>query len=145
MSCRLEGPRFDAGKVDTSGREARQAEGIRGQSINRRRLNGVEKAARMREANAASSSDRPEAADLQASLGATGKSLDDALIDFIMPRIPDPAILRRSVSILQHCVTNLVPDLEGGEQLKNLALTLMQDEIERHRELLGRLEGGIET
>lgn len=146
MSRRLEGPRFDAGRVDTSGREAQQAEGVRGQAINRRRLNGVNKAAaRAREADAPSSSDRAASADFQSSSGAAGKSLDDALIDFVMPRIPEPAILRRSVSILQHCVTHLVPDLEGGEQLKSLARTLMQDEIERHRELLGRLQGGIET
>ena len=143
MNRRLEGPGLDAGRLDTSGREAQQADGARGQTINRRRLNNVEKAAaRTREANGAA---RSETADFQPPSGSTGKSLDDALIDFIMPRIPDPAILRRSASILQHCVTDLVPDLEGGEQLKNLARTLMQDEIERHRELLGRLQGGIET
>jgi hypothetical protein len=146
MNRRLEGPRLDAGRVDTSGREAQHAEGMRGQAINRRRLNGVDKAAgRTQEANAASQSDRPQTADFHYASGASGKSLDDALIDFVMPRIPEPAILRRSVSILQHCVTQLVPGLEGGEQLKSLAKTLMQDEIERHRELLDRLQGGIET
>jgi hypothetical protein len=146
MNRRLEGPGLDAGRLDTSGREAQQVDGARGQAINRRRLNNVEKAAaRTRETNGAARSERPETADFQPPSGSSGKSLDDALIDFIMPRIPDPAILRRSVSILQHCVTDLVPDLEGGEQLKNLARTLMQDEIERHRELLGRLQGGIET
>jgi hypothetical protein len=146
MNRRLEGPRFDAAWVDTSGRAAQQAEGVRGQPINRRRLNGVDKAAaRAGEASSASRSDRSEAADFQSSSVATGKSLDDALIDFVMPRIPEPAILRRSVSILQHCVTHLVPDLEGGEHIKSLARTLIQDEIERHRELLGRLQGGVET
>jgi hypothetical protein len=116
------------------------------QAINRRRLNGIGKTAnRSQEASAASQSDRPEGADFQYSSDATGKSLDDALIDFVMPRIPEPAILRRSVFILQNCITDLVPSLEGGEQLKSLARTLMEDEIERHRELLGRLQGGIET
>lgn len=146
MTRRVEGSGLDAARVDTSGREAQQAEGFRGQAINRRRLNGVDKAAgRTREANATSRSDRPETPDFQSSSGSTGKSIDDALIDFVMPRIPEPAILRRSVSILQHCVTELVPGLEGGDQLKSLARTLIKDEIERHRELLSRLQGGIET
>lgn len=146
MSRRLEGPRFDAARLDTSGREAQPAEGVRGQAINRRRLNGIEKAAgRTKEANSASGADHAEAADFQPSSGTAGKSLDEILIEFVMPRIPDPAILHQSVSILQHCVTHLVPSLEGGEQLRTFARTLMHDEIERHRELRGRLQRGIET
>ncbi|WP_395383006.1 hypothetical protein ACHMW4_31160 [Mesorhizobium sp. UC22_110] len=62
-----------------------------------------------------------------------------------MPEIPEPAILRRSVPILHHFITEVVPDLEGGEPLRALARTLMHDEIERHRELLGRLQGGTGT
>lgn len=146
MTRRVEGSRLDTGRVDTSGNEAQQAEGLSQKAINRRRLNGIDKAAgHTRETGAAAQSNRPETADFQSSSNSAGQSVDDALIDFVMPRIPEPAILRRSVSILQHCVTELVPDLDGGDQLKSLAKTLIDDEIERHRELLGRLQGGIET
>ena len=73
------------------------------------------------------------------SAGASGKSLDEILAEFVMPEIPEPAILRRSVPILHHFITEVVPDLDGGEPLRALAKSLMEDEIERHRELLGRL------
>ncbi|MCG7503600.1 hypothetical protein [Mesorhizobium retamae] len=76
------------------------------------------------------------------SAGASGKSLDEILAEFVMPEIPEPAILRRSVPILHHFITEVVPDLDGGEPLRALAKSLMEDEIERHRELLGRLQGG---
>jgi hypothetical protein len=36
----------------------------------------------------------------------------------------------------------MVPDLEGGEQLRTLAVTLMEEEIERHRNLVGRMQEG---
>ncbi|TKT74543.1 hypothetical protein XW59_024145 [Aquamicrobium sp. LC103] len=70
------------------------------------------------------------------------RSINDMLFDFISPDIPDPAILRESASILQHCVTNLVPTLEGGEQLRDFATALMEEEIERHQDLKARLGEG---
>ncbi|MGX5844385.1 hypothetical protein ACWGTI_27080 [Mesorhizobium sp. ArgA1] len=145
MNRRLEGPRFDTARVDSAGREVRQAEGVRGQAINRRRMNGVDKAAnRAQGTKSAAGAEKPETAEFQSSRGPAEQSLDEILINFVMPSIPEPAILRRSVPILQHFVTHLVPDLEGGEQLKTLARTLMEDEIERHRDLLGRMQEGIE-
>ncbi|MER8406655.1 MULTISPECIES: hypothetical protein [unclassified Mesorhizobium] len=143
MNRRLEAARFDTARVDTAGREGRQAEGVRGQAISRRRMNGVDKAAnRAQGTKSAAGAERPETAEFQASQGAAGESLDEILANFVMPNIPEPAILRRSVPILQHLVTHLVPSLEGGEQLKTLARTLMEDEIERHRDLLGRMQEG---
>lgn len=146
MNRRLEGPRFDTARLDSGGREVRQAEGVRGQAINRRRMNGVDKAAsRTQGTKSADGAQKAETAEFHPSQGKAGKSLDEILTEFVMPSIPEPAILRRSVPILQHFVTHLVPDLEGGEQLKTLAKTLMEDEIERHRDLLGRMQEGIET
>ncbi|SFT53994.1 hypothetical protein [Mesorhizobium sp. YR577] len=146
MNRRLEGPRFDTARLDSAGREVRQAQDVRGQAINRRRMNGIDKASsRAQGTKSTASAERPETTEFQPSQGSTGKSLDEILIDFVMPSIPEPAILRRSVSILQHFVTHQVPDLDGGEQLKTLARTLMEDEIERHRNLLGRMQEGIET
>jgi hypothetical protein len=144
VNRRLEGPRFDTARIDTTGREVRQAEGVHGQAINRRRMNGVDKAAsRAQGTRSAAGTQKPETAEFQSSRGTAGESLDEALINFVMPAIPEPAILRRSVPILQHFVAHLVPDLEGGEQLKTLARTLMEDEIERHRDLLARIQEGI--
>jgi hypothetical protein len=146
VNRRLEGPRFDTARIDTTGREVRQAEGVRGQAINRRRMNGVDKAAsRAQGTTSAAGTEKPQNAEFQPSQGTYSESLDEAIINFVMPGIPEPAILRRSVPILQHFVTHLVPGLEGGEQLKTLARTLMEDEIERHRDLLGRIQEGIET
>ncbi|MER8466534.1 hypothetical protein [Mesorhizobium sp. M1396] len=145
MSRRLEGPRFDTARGDTPGREVRQAESVRGQSINRRRMNGVDKASnRAQGTKSAAGTEKTQTAEFQPSPGQAGESLDEILINFVMPSIPEPAIMRRSVPILQHFVADLVPDLEGGEQLKSLARTLMEDEIERHRDLLGRMQEGIE-
>ncbi|WP_246676275.1 MULTISPECIES: hypothetical protein [unclassified Mesorhizobium] len=145
MSRRLEGPRLDSARMETAGRDVHQAEGVRGQTISRRRMNGADKAAKgAAGTKSAAAAERPERAEFQASGEAAGESLDEILSNFVMPAIPEPAILRRSVPILQHFIANLVPDLEGGEQLKTLARTLIEDEIERHRDLLGRLQEGIE-
>ncbi|MDX8515933.1 hypothetical protein [Mesorhizobium captivum] len=147
MSRRLEGPRFDTAAKDTAaGRELRQAEGAHGQAIYRRRMNGIGRTtSRAQGAKSAAGTERPDTAEFQPARDSAGESLDEILVQFVMPAIPEPAILRRSVSILQHFVTQLVPDLDGGEQLKTLARTLMEDEIQRHRDLLGRMQEGIET
>lgn len=144
MTRRLEGPGFGATTPETSS-SARQVVAGRGVAIARRRLDDVVRArGRPQGANEATYSDFPGSDAFRPS-AANGKSLDEMLLDFVMPTVSEPAILRRSVSILQHCVAHLIPDLEGGEQLRSLAEKLMQDEIERHRNLIGRLHGGIET
>ena len=146
MSRRLDGVYFDTARLGTTERVTEQAQGLLGQAIGRRRLHGIDKARTARKSDADAAS-RPDEADAGLLLpgGNPGSSLDEVLLDFVMPRIPDPAILRRSVSILQNCISLLVPNLDGGEQLKTMAATLIQDEIERHRELLNRLQEGIET
>ncbi|MDQ0331340.1 MULTISPECIES: hypothetical protein [Phyllobacteriaceae] len=138
MSRRVDGPRFDA-RPESIGRDA---DASPAQPIERRRLNGINR----RKAKGANSTSGAEGLETEAfngpSAGTGGKSLDEILAEFVMPEIPEPAILRRSVPILHHFITEIVPDLEGGEPLRALARTLMEDEIERHRELLGRLQGG---
>ncbi|RWB60737.1 hypothetical protein [Mesorhizobium sp.] len=147
MNRRLEGPRFDSATKDTAaGRELRQAEGVRGQGIYRRRMNGTGRATnRAQGTKPTAGTEKPDTAEFQTAHGSAGESLDEILTKFVMPAIPEPAILRRCASILRHFVTQQVPDLDGGEQLKALARTLMEDEIERHRDLLGRMQEGIET
>lgn len=144
MNRRLEGPRFDAGRLETTGHQARQAENTRTHAINRQQLKRIRKSADgTQEAASASQANGPDQERSQAAHA--GQSLDEILIDFVMPHLPEQAILRRSVAILQHCVTDLIPTLEGGDQLKGLAQALMDEEIERHRVLLGKLQGGSET
>ena len=80
--------------------------------------------------------------EFQPARNAADLSLDEVLLDFVMPVGAEPGILRRCVPILQRFVADLVPDLEGGEQLRTLAVTLMEEEIERHRNLVGRMQEG---
>ncbi|QPC42958.1 hypothetical protein HW532_09810 [Kaustia mangrovi] len=75
----------------------------------------------------------------------TANSLGEELVDFIMPRIAEPGIFQRSVSILEHLAADVIPRLEGGEELRSLATTLIEDEIGRHQDLLERIHGGLET
>jgi len=147
VNRRLEGPRFDTATKDTAaGRELRQAEGVRGQVIYRRRMNGTDRTTSGAQGTkSAAGTAKPDAAEFHLADGSAGESLDEILVKFVMPAIPEPAILRRSASILQNFVTQQIPDLDGGEQLKALARTLMEDEIQRHRNLLGRMQEGIET
>lgn len=140
MSRRVDGPRFDT-RPESIGRDA-HADAAHAQPIERRRLNGINRA-KAKGSNPASGAEGLETEAFQGPpAGTGGKSLDEILAEFVMPEIPEPAILRRSVPILHHFITEVVPDLEGGEPLRALARTLMEDEIERHRELLGRLQGG---
>lgn len=141
MTRRLEGPRPETARLNTT--EAQYTEAPRAQAVNRRRLKAIGKTAEG--AQGANSSARTDVATGLQAAGAEGrKSLDEILNDFIMPRLPEPAIMRRSVSILQHCVTDIVPTLEGGEQLRELARTLLQEEIARHRDLFEKLHGDRE-
>jgi hypothetical protein len=137
MSRRLEGPRLDTARAD--GRDVRQAESVRGQSIGRRRMNDAERA---RQAASAGAAEDPQVPEFQPARNAADLSLDEVLLDFVMPVGAEPGILRRCVPILQRFVVDLVPDLEGGEQLRTLAVTLMEEEIERHRNLVGRMQEG---
>lgn len=147
MIQRLDALRTDTSKLDTTaGREAQPVEGTRRRIIDRPRLNGLEKAsARAGKADGANEPAKFDPGSSTALVGPGSLSLDEALEDFVMPGIPDPTIIRRSVSILQHCVDHLVPNLDGGEQLHDLATTLLEEEIERHRELLRLLQGGAQA
>src|SRR5215831_3158002 len=63
--------------------------------------------------------------------GFANPSLRDDIVDFVMPRISEPAILRheRSVPLLEFLVSDLLPELEEGSELRARATTLISDEI----------------
>jgi len=67
------------------------------------------------------------------------------IADFITPKMSDPTVLQSAqlVSILEHLVGSILPNLEGSEELRALASPVIADEIARHRDLLTRLHGGI--
>lgn len=68
----------------------------------------------------------------------------ELFVDFIEPEAIEPTVLLRSVSILRNCDLNLVPTLDGGEQLKGFAHTMVRDEIASQSELLVRLREGTQ-
>ena len=74
-------------------------------------------------------------------------SPSEDLADFIMPRLTQPAILQggRSLEILEHLVTAVIPTFEGNHQLRSLATAVIAAEITRRRDLLDRLHRGIAT
>lgn len=132
MNRRLEGPRLDIGKLDASADSLLQAEAQLEHVMTRRRIARPSRdPATSPETMATSALEGPSES---GAAGTTaGKSLDDILQDFIMPVIPEPAVLRRSMPILEHFMHHIVPTLEGGEQLKTIATTLLAEEIERLR------------
>ena len=74
-------------------------------------------------------------------------SPSEDLADFITPRLTQPAILQggRSLAILEHLVTSVIPSLQESHLLRSLATAAIAAEISRRRELLDRLHQGIAT
>ena len=76
---------------------------------------------------------------------ATTRSLRQYIVDFVEPRISDPTVFQngRSLSILEHLASDIIPTLDESKELRSLAGAIIADEIERHRELVTRLHSGI--
>jgi hypothetical protein len=139
MSRRIDGSRFDVSNVDVVAPHARAN---RGQQVERRRLNAVEQ--KTNNANGSGEALGIESGALLFEAGPSGTPINDVLVQYVRPRVPDPAILRRAASILENCIRELLPRLEGGEQMRSMADALMRDEIDRHLEILKKLHGGTE-
>ncbi len=76
---------------------------------------------------------------------ATVRSPHQCVADFVMPRISDPTVFqgRGTISILERLAWDIIPALDENAELRSLAGAIIGDEIERHRELLMQLHGGI--
>lgn len=137
MNRRVDAPGLDARA--SAALDTRAPDKASLSSVSRRSLSKIGKAnSRAAEASDTQQKDLGEldfAADTQ-----SARSLDAILADFVMPSLADPAILKRSNAILQAFVDDIVPGLEGGEQLRELARSLMADEIVRRRELMARMQ-----
>jgi hypothetical protein len=75
----------------------------------------------------------------------TGVSPQQCITDFSEPLISDPAIFQgsRPLSILEHLASDIIPTLGGNEEIRSLAGILIEEEIERHRQLAMQIHGGI--
>jgi hypothetical protein len=75
----------------------------------------------------------------------TSRSLRQRVADFVEPRISDPTpfLGGRSLSILERLASDVLPGLDESEELRSLAGDIIADEIDRHRELLLRLQSDI--
>jgi len=71
--------------------------------------------------------------------------LREEMIDFVIPRIGDPTVLRgdHSISILEYLISSVLPTLPGSEEVRAAASAVLADEIGRHRELISRVHRGI--
>ena len=82
-------------------------------------------------------------------LGTSGDSAEPTLeaqvVDFVMPRISEPSIFRggRSLVLLEFLRDAVLPVLDDNEELRELALKVIDDEISRQREVLERLQASI--
>ena len=72
-------------------------------------------------------------------------SLEADIVDFTIPRISEPNIFHasRSISLLEHFLENLLPNLDDSEELRILAAKVIGDEISRQRDVLERLQAGL--
>lgn len=141
MSRRIEGSRLDASKVDAVSPHARTG-AVHGQQVERRRLSAVEQ--KTDQAGEARETQGLENGALLFETSLSEASINDVLVQYVRPRVPDPAILRRATSILEDCITDLLPRLGGDAQLRSMADALMRDELDRHLEILEKLHGGTD-
>ncbi|WP_274425122.1 hypothetical protein [Chelativorans sp. YIM 93263] len=143
MTRRIEALRVDTSSIHSNARSAQNPEVQRDEAVRRQQIDKVRL-----QADRAQESQTPGGAELQDPARSASpdrkRSPDELLADFVAPGIPDGDILQRSASILEQFVTELVPELRGGEELHKMATTLIEEEIERHQYLLERMQEGVE-
>lgn len=79
---------------------------------------------------------------------AHGVSLRGEIDQLTMPEITDPGIFgnERSMNLLDHVITAILPNLDANEDVTSIARAMLEEEIDRRRELQARIdeEGGPE-
>lgn len=73
---------------------------------------------------------------------AHGLSLRGEIEQLTMPAISDPSIFgnERSMSLLNHVIKTILPHLDSNEDVTSIAKAILEEEIDRRRELQARLE-----
>ncbi|WP_125461599.1 MULTISPECIES: hypothetical protein [Rhodomicrobium] len=61
-------------------------------------------------------------------------SVEASLIDFIMPLISNPSIFYESnmILLLEYLRDDVLPSLDGNDELKELATKVVDEELDRH-------------
>jgi hypothetical protein len=72
-------------------------------------------------------------------------SLRQAIEEFVMPKVTHPGLLHgpRTTLILEQLVSNILPMLRGSDELRELASTVLEDEMGRHQEVASRIHAGL--
>jgi hypothetical protein len=67
------------------------------------------------------------------------------IAEFVEPLISNPEIFRggRPRSILERLASDIIPQLGGNEELRSLACSLIEDEIDLHCQLAAHIHSGI--
>ncbi len=73
------------------------------------------------------------------------KSSESVLIDYVMPPMPDGRIFEGShiVALFEYLRDEVLPLMNGNEELTDLATRIINDEIERHNFVLEKRQSGI--
>lgn len=68
-------------------------------------------------------------------------SVREEIVDFIMPRVGNPAIFNsaRYLEILGDVIEHILPSMGESDEISGIATHLIEDEIERHREIQDRI------
>lgn len=142
MIKRIDALRLDPARVHSAGNEAQNVEMPGADRIRSQQVDSIQfRTDRVQGAGTPEQS-ATEGLQEQPSRHRT-HSPDEILAAFVAPDVPDQAIFRRSVSILQHCITDVVPNLDR-EELREGVKNLLEEEIERHQALFERMQGGFE-
>jgi hypothetical protein len=72
-------------------------------------------------------------------------SVREEMTDFIMPRIGNPDIWNSSrfMDLLGHVVTQIVPSLGESDEITGIAIAIIEEEMERHRDLQDRIHQAV--
>lgn len=137
MTRRVEGIRVEPPNPNTA-QEVGRSGAVHGKAVERRQLKTLTPPKKnVFGASGANAADPAQTEALLATLHG-GRSIDEILTEFVRPRIADSSIVRRASLLLDECVENFVPYMDGGENIRSLATALIGDEIGRHRDFIGR-------
>jgi hypothetical protein len=68
-------------------------------------------------------------------------SVREEISDFIMPRIGNPGIFNsaRYMEILGDVIARILPSMGESDEISGIAINVIEEEIERHREVQDRI------
>jgi hypothetical protein len=72
-------------------------------------------------------------------------SLRQAIADFVTPKITHSGLLQgpRATLLLEQLVSHILPMLGGSDELRELASTVLEDEMGRHQDVTSRIHEGL--